>query len=249
MTVSHFSRFRFLTIIQVLQCTFLIFHLFQCILPYSRSYHVSFSFSLLVSFLAIIQLLQCICLIFHVFTVSRHILGSKVSVSHFPSLLVFSPYSSSDSVCFSFFTFFKVLAIIPVLQCTFLIFHLFQCVLPYSTSYHVIFPFALFVSFLTIIQVLQCIFFIFHCFSPYPIFYSEYVSFYTFFRFLTIFQFLCFEFHIFVCHFSCHITDPTLCMSHFPRFSVFSPYARSYSVYLSFFMFLSISCHIPGPTM
>ena len=126
---------------------------FSVYMPYSMSYHVSISFSLLVSFLAIIQLLQCICLIFHVFTVSRHILGSKVSVSHFPSLLVFSPYSSSDSVCFSFFTFFKVLAIIPVLQCTFLIFHLFQCVLPYSRSYHVIFPFALFVSFLTIIQI------------------------------------------------------------------------------------------------
>ena len=90
---------------------------------------------------------------------------------------------------------------------------------------------------------------IFHCFSPYPMFYSECVSFYIFFRFLAIFLFLFCEFHIFVCHFSCHITDPTLCMSHFPRFSVFSPYARSYSVHLSFFMFLSISRHIPGPTM
>ena len=172
MTVSHFSRFRFLTIIQVLQCTFLIFHPFQCILPYYMSYHVSISFSLLVSFLAIIQLLQCICLIIHVFSVSRHILGSKVSVSHFPSFLFFSPFSSSDSVCFSFFMFFKVLAIIPVLQCTFLkftpfsvclaIFQVLPCDFPICLvcefSYHnpgptvYIFHFSVF---LTISHVLQ----------------------------------------------------------------------------------------------
>ena len=34
--------------------------------------------------------------------------------------------------------------------------------------------------------------------------------------------------------FSCHIPRPTVCVSHFPRLSVFLPYPRSYSVCSSF---------------
>ena len=34
-----------------------------------------------------------------------------------------------------------------------------------------------------------------------------------------------------------HISRPKVCISHFPRFSVFSPYSRSYSVHFSFFKF------------
>ena len=65
--VSHFPGFlTFLAIFQVLQCTFIFFHVFDCFSPYSRSYHVRFSFSYFLSFFfAILQVLQFGCLIFH----------------------------------------------------------------------------------------------------------------------------------------------------------------------------------------
>ena len=77
--VSHFARFSvFFAIFQALPCEFLIFllcqflldifqvsqclcsifHVFQWFLPYSRSYHVSFSFSSFEIFLAIFQVLM-----------------------------------------------------------------------------------------------------------------------------------------------------------------------------------------------
>ena len=40
---------------------------------------------------------------------------------------------------------------------------------------------------------------------------------------------------------------PTMCDFHFPLLSVFSPQSRSYSVYLSYFMFFTVFCHIPVP--
>ena len=65
-----------------------------------------------------------------------------------------------------------------------------------------------------------------------------------------------------------HISRHTVCISHFPWFSVFSPFSRSYSVHFSFFSFFSdfvilqvvkwmflifhdfqFSCHIPCPTV
>ena len=61
----------FLDIFQVLQCTFLIFHIFHCFLPYSRSYSV--------------------CLIFHVFKFSGHISGPAVCISHFSRFSLFLP--------------------------------------------------------------------------------------------------------------------------------------------------------------
>jgi hypothetical protein len=36
-----------------------------------------------------------------------------------------------------------------------------------------------------------------------------------------------------------HISRPKVCISHFPWFSVFSPYSRSFSVHFSFFTFFS----------
>jgi hypothetical protein len=65
---------------------------------------------------------------------------------------------------------------------------------------------------------------------------------------LAIMQFLPCEVLIFlVFQFSHHILGATVCVSHFPRFSVFSPQSRSYNVHLSFFMFFHVSRHIPGP--
>ena len=84
---SHFSRFSvLLAIFHIIQCAFLIFHPFQCFLPYFRSNNICVSFFTYFSFLAIILVLQCVFLIFHVFQcfffclISHH----TVCVSHFP---------------------------------------------------------------------------------------------------------------------------------------------------------------------
>jgi hypothetical protein len=87
--------------------------------------------------------------------------------------------------------------------------------------------------------------------------------------FLAIFHVLLCEFLIFlICQCSRHIPGPTVCVSVFPHFSVFSIQSRSYSVCFSFStfsVFLAIcdvlSCeflifylfqfyrHLPGPTV
>ena len=88
--ISHFPTFSvFLSIIQDLQCVSLIFHVFQCYLPYFTSYSVHFSFSTL-------------------FSVPRHFPGQTMFVSHFSRFYFFSQYSMSYSVHFSFSTFFSV---------------------------------------------------------------------------------------------------------------------------------------------
>lgn len=89
---------------------------------YKEGYSAFFHFPP-VSFLAILQILGCAFLLFQVFQ-------------------CFSPYSSSYSVHFSFYTFF-------------------QCFSPHSSSYSVCFSFCTFFSFLTTFQVLPCEFLIF----------------------------------------------------------------------------------------
>ena len=44
-----------------------------------------------------------------------------------------------------------------------------------------------------------------------------------------------------------HIAGHTIFVSHFPRFSVFSPKYRSYTMYFSYFIVCTASRHIPGP--
>ena len=70
----QFSFFLFLTLSQNISgpTLILIFHVFQCFLTYSSSYHVSFSFSF-VSILAICHVLQCTFIIFSFLSLSRHI--------------------------------------------------------------------------------------------------------------------------------------------------------------------------------
>jgi hypothetical protein len=152
---------------------YLIFHNFQCFLPYSRSYQLIFSISELVSFLAIFQVLQFESVIFLVGQFSRHI----------------------TTVCIYHFYFFSVSHHIP--GPTFCVSH---------------FP-------------------RFSVFSPYPSSYSRHFS---FSRFFTGF---------------CHIPGQTVFVYHFQRFSVFSPYSRSYYVYISFFVLFCLSLHIPGYTV
>ena len=109
-----------------------------------------------------------------------HIPGRTRWYSYFSNFVVCSSKSRSYSVHFSFFAFSVFLAIIQVLKCSFLIFHVFQF------SVH--------------IQVIERAFFFFHVFQyflPCSMLYSVCVSFFTFFRFLAIFQVLQCTFLIF----------------------------------------------------
>ena len=68
--------------------------------------------------------------------------------------------------------------------------------------------------------------------------------------FLGIFQVQSCEFLIFlVGQYSCHILVPMCTFIIFHVFQCFSPKSRFYSVYFSFFMFFTVSRHIPGPTV
>ena len=139
-----------------------------------------------------------------------------------------------------------------VLQCAFLIFHVFQVsshipgpgvsishfalfslFLAFSSSYSVCVSCSTFFSFLAIFQVLHCVCLILHVFQvslhiPGP---TMIFSCFSFVSFLDIIKVI------------------TLCVSHFPSFSSFSQYSRYYSGHFSSFKFFSASRHIPGPTV
>jgi hypothetical protein len=143
--LSFFTFFRVLSIFQVLECAFIIFHVIQvfchipcpsvcdshlqsCLVfsPKPRSYSENFSLFMFSMFLPIFPVLQIMCQIFHVFQVPQHIPVPTVCTSHFP--------------CFSMF-----LLIFQVLQCLCLIFHIFFLFFsPYSRSYIVHFSFSRF---------------------------------------------------------------------------------------------------------
>ena len=81
-------------------------------------------------------------------------------------------------------------------------------------------------------------------------YYTVCFSFSMIFSFLSILHVLQWVFpffHVFQCF--CHISLTTMCVFHFPWFSVFSSYSRSYSVHFSFSIFSSVSSHIPGQTV
>ena len=246
MFFSYSTFFSFLAIFQVLQCVFLSLEVFQCFSSYSRTYIFQVNFSTLFSFLRTFQVIECLCLIFHVFQFPPHNPGTTVCfffiylviyhflpysrsyscVSHFPWFYIFMPYSRSSSVHFSFTRFFLV-----------------SCHTTGQTMFVSHFP--CFFSFLTMIQGLECVFLIFHvfdCFWPYSRSYSVCVSFCNFLHFLAIIQVLhCVCIVSTFLTVSCHIPGPTVCVSHFPQFSFFSPYSRSYSVHFLFSPFLSVS--------
>ena len=124
--VFSFSSFViFVDIFKVLECVLLIFHIFefshhisgptvyishfsrfQCFSLYSWSYQVFFSIFFFVSFLPYSISYSVYLLFFTFFSYSRHIPRHTVFVSHFPRFSVF-------------------FAKIQVLQCVFLIFHIF----------------------------------------------------------------------------------------------------------------------------
>jgi hypothetical protein len=167
--ISHFLCFSvFFVILQVLECAFLIFHVFQfsCPIPGPTvcvSHFPHFSVFLTIfqvlhcafllkicltifSFLTIFQVLECMCLIFHVFYFSHHIQGPTVCVSHF-HVFHFSRHNQGPRVCISHIPNFSVfLTILQFLQCAFLKFPSFSVFSPFSRSYSVNFSFSMFFS-------------------------------------------------------------------------------------------------------
>ena len=219
---SFSTIFIFLSILQVLQCAFLIFPVFECF--------------------STIQLKHGLCLIFDVFQFSRHIPGPRVCSSQFARFSVFLQFSRTYIFRVSFSTLFSFLPTFQVIQCLCLIlklltfsqnntgptlcishFQVSHCFLPHSRSYSVCFSFSTIFIFLSILQVLQCAFLIFPVFECFSTIQLKQclclIS--TFFNFLAIFQVLKCVFlnlHIFPC---------------------FLPNSRTYSVRFSYSTFFS----------
>jgi len=164
-----------------------------------------------------------------------------VCISHFPRFSVFLTifqvlpceflivlvgqfthhFFRSHSVHLSLSTFFCVSCHIPGFT---VCMSYFPCILvfsPFSRSNNVHF------SFFNVLSV--------SCYISYP---TVCFSFSMIFSFLAILQVLQWTLLIFkVSQFSNCIPGPTVCISHFPRFSVFLAYSRSYSVHFSFSTF------------
>jgi len=140
------------------------------------------------------------------FSVSRYISCLTMCLFHFPCFSVFLTYSRFYSVYFSFFTFLMFPAIFHVLECMFLFFHDFQVSIhtpghtvsishiSSSSVFLAIFQVKLFLSYFLRFSIVM----------PYSMSYNVHFSFSMFFSV------------------SCHISGPTLFVSHFPRFLVFS---------------------------
>jgi hypothetical protein len=146
-------------------------------------------------------------------------------------------------MCFSYSMIFSILSILQVLQFSFLIFLVFQCFFSIVHVLQCVLLILMIFSFLAILKVLECAFFVFHLFEyflPYSRSNSACVTFSTFISFLPIFQVLqCFSFFMFF-SVACHISCPTVRVSHFPRFPVLLPYSMSYTVHFLFFTFFNV---------
>jgi hypothetical protein len=181
--------------------------------------------------------------------VSCHIPCSTVCISIVPHFSICSPYSRSYSVHYLFSTFFRVFRHVQDHTVFFLIFHVFQfsphlpgpsvhfsfsrffrisrhilgrtmcishfpCFSVFLAMFHVIQCLCLIFKvfqYLAIFEVLKCPFLMFHIFlyfSPYSRSSSVRFLFLTFFSFTD------------------HVPDHTVFVSHFPCFSVLSPYSR-----------------------
>ena len=137
-------------------------------------------------------------------------------------------------MCLWFSMIFSFLAILQVLHCALLIFHVFDYFWPYSKSNIVC------VSFSTVFQ--------YSCHIPGLTLYISPFS--RFSVFLAIFQVIhCFCLILHILQFFHQNSGPTVFISHFPRFSVFSSKCRSHSVHLSYCKFFSVSCNILVPTV
>jgi len=148
---------------------------------------------------------------------------------------------------FSFSVNFNFLAIFQVVQCAFLIFLFFQWFRHFFKSSSICFSFSMIISilaifhvlqwtflnfppfsvFLAILHVLKCVFLIFRDFqvSLYSWSYSVHLSFFMFFNI------------------SRHISLPNECYSHFPWFSLLSPYSMFYMCTFLIFHVFQWFCH------
>jgi hypothetical protein len=143
----RFSFSKFFSVLakfHVLQCAFLIFHVFQCFYHFSQSYCVCVSFSTFFQFSHHVPSTPVCVTHFSTFLVYPHISGPIVCTSHFQRFSVFLPYSRSCSVHFVFskFFFLMILAMFQVILCLCLIFNIFQYsyYIPESHTVHFHFP-------------------------------------------------------------------------------------------------------------
>jgi len=149
-----------------------------------------------------------------------HLLQCALFIFH---VSVISWFFKSSIVCFSFSMIFSFLSIFHVLEWRFLIFSHFQFSSPYFMSYSVCFSFSTFSVIL-----------------PYFRSDSEHSSFFMFLIFLVIFHYLNRIILTFRgLPFSRPIPGPTMCISHFSRFSVISSFFYSSSGCFSFLMIFS----------
>ena len=182
------------------------------------------------------------------FSVSCHIPGHTVFVSHFPRFSFFSPKSRSYSVYFSYFTFFILSLHIPSHTVFASHFPRFSVFLPQSSSYSVYFSYLKFftVSYLPYSMSYSVILIshAFQCFSPYFLYYYVSFSFSSFFSFLALFQVLqsvsvCLILHVFP--FPSHNPGPRVYISHLLRFSVFVSIFQVIQYLCLIFQFLPFS--------
>ena len=230
----------------VLQCVFLIFHVFHCFLPYCRSYSVCFQFLI---FFRVSHLISCPTMWvshFPRFSVSHHIPCPTVCISpfsrfftvsgHFPGPTVYVFHFARFSMFLAIFRFLPWFSHFPRLSvlstysrsysACFFVFHVFQGFSPYSSSYPVFFAFFFFVTFLAVFQFLYCAF-----------------SFFIFSVFLGIFQViqcLCLIFHVF--YFFHQNPGPTVCIYHISSFSLF---LAIFQVLLFVFLYGCFQCLLP----
>ena len=214
MCVSHFPHFQLSC--HILGPTVCIYH-FSCF----SIFRVTFLY------------LKSVILIFCDFQFSCHIPGPTVCNSHFSRFSVIWSFFNSSSVCFSFSMIFSFLAIFQVLQCAFLIFHVFQWFHHFSSP-----------------QVCVSHFPRFPVFLPYSMSSSGHFS------FLRIFSFPChisqptvYVSHLPHFHLSCHIPGPTGCIYHFSCFSIFLVIFHYLKSVILIFRVFQFAHHIPGRTV
>ena len=184
MLFSFSVIFSFLAIFQVLQCAFLIFHVFQwfrhfssplvCVsyfpwfsvlLPCSMSYSWPFSFSSFFSIPCHISRPNGCISHFPHFRVSCHLPGPTLCIYHFSCFSIFLViFHYLKSVILNFFD-FQFFAIFRVLQCAFFIFLSFSVLRSFFKSLSVCFSVSMIFSFLAIFHVLEWRFLFFKLFQ------------------------------------------------------------------------------------
>ena len=133
--ICHFSCFSiFLVIFHYLMSVILIFRDFHFSRHIPCSTCVHFSFFTFFSDFVIFQVVKWMFLIFHDFQFSCHISRPTMDISKFSTFFSFPRHIARPKVCISHFPWFSGLAIFLVLQCAFVIFHVFQYFSSYFTT-------------------------------------------------------------------------------------------------------------------